>query len=341
MNGRGKSTVSQSLLLLAQTMLDTNSVENLQLTGRYAILGTYKDVVNSNGDKDCFSIILRCENETTQMVYKEFPDKPQLARIHEMTVNGESFIVEMTEANNNNSNKAEIHNPINIKSTSDIQSLQLLKTTRYVSAGRSGPQNTYHIKGNFEDDRDLDINGENVINILSRKGVAFVEEVRETLSRVLGGAAIRVNKVGEVIELHLNSKDGGNTYRPVNVGFGYSYVLSVIVAAHLAKEGSLLIVENPEAHLHPSAQSRIMNFLIKISKEKNLQLMIETHSDHVVNGMRIAIKKSVIDADDAHILHFSDSENIVSVITCNKEGELSEYPEDFMDEWTSQLLDLV
>lgn len=65
----------------------------------------------------------------------------------------------------------------------------------------------------------------------------------------------------------LNSHDGKDIFKPVNAGFGYSYVLPVIVAALMAKEGSMLIVENPEAHLHPAAQSRLMKFLIETGKE--------------------------------------------------------------------------
>lgn len=125
------------------------------------------------------------------------------------------------------------------------------------------------------------------------------------------------------------------------MGFGYSYVLPVIVAALMATEGSLLIVENPEAHLHPAAQSRLMKFLIETAKNKNLQLIIESHSDHVVNGMRIAMKK-LLSPKDGHIVYFSDEEDDqIQVITSDVNGTLSDYPDDFMDEWTSQMLKLV
>ena len=101
-----------------------------------------------------------------------------------------------------------------------------------------------------------------------------------------------------------------------------------------------MIIENPEAHLHPAAQSRIMKFLIDIAKEKNLQLIIETHSDHVVNGMRIAMKEGELGVNDAHVLYFSDDKP-VKMITCDSRGTMSDYPDDFLDEWTLQALKLV
>ena len=68
------------------------------------------------------------------------------------------------------------------------------------------------------------------------------------------------------------SKDNGEAFRPVNVGFGYSYILPIIVNMLVIPEGSVLIVENPEAHLFPAAQSRLMEFLVKYSQKRNIQV---------------------------------------------------------------------
>lgn len=108
-----------------------------------------------------------------------------------------------------------------------------------------------------------------------------------------------------------------------------------------------LIVENPEAHLHPGAQSRLAKFLIEVSIKNNIQLLIETHSDHVVNGLRIAMKQKLNDLspNDAEIIFFShddiNTNSSVEIIKCDRFGELSDYPDDFLDEWTKQLVTLV
>jgi predicted ATPase len=145
--------------------------------------------------------------------------------------------------------------------------------------------------------------------------------------------------------LLLNSRNGEQVFQPINVGFGYSYVLPVVVSALMAEKGSVLVVENPEAHLHPRAQSRIMEFLVKQALDNDLQLIIETHSDHVVNGLRISMKKGILLPKDGLVQHFAYDNGtvtpVITTITSDQEGNLSSYPDDFMDEWTEQMMQLV
>ena len=133
---------------------------------------------------------------------------------------------------------------------------------------------------------------------------------------------------------------------PVNVGFGYSYILPVLLTLLVAEENAKVVIENPEAHLHPGAVSRLTEVIVELAKKKNLQLFIETHSDHVINGLRIAVKHHACLQDDARILHFyrnslkGESPEVTQILI-DKEGNLSDYPDDFMDEWTNQMAELV
>ena len=335
-NGRGKSSVAQSLLLISQTMRVNNSLENLMLVGDFVDLGTFDDVKNNKSDADDFKISIRNTIDRVDMSFGCDPSKSQLAKLNGFLVNG----VDKFEIKSDEEGKEETENKLAIV-TSDVTLLQNLKLIRYVAAGRLGPVNSVLRKDNMLEDW-IGVNGENVINVLSNQGADFIDDVEKALSKVLSGATIKVNNGNERIELFLNSHDGKDIFKPVNVGFGYSYVLPVIVAALMAKKESLLIVENPEAHLHPAAQSRLMKFLIETAKNKNLQLIIESHSDHVVNGMRIAMKEKLLSPKDGHIVYFSDEEDDqIQVITSDVNGTLSDYPDDFMDEWTSQMLKLV
>ncbi|HJC99131.1 MAG TPA: DUF3696 domain-containing protein [Candidatus Phocaeicola merdavium] len=76
-----------------------------------------------------------------------------------------------------------------------------------------------------------------------------------------------------------------------------------------------------------------------------MQVLIETHSDHVVNGMRIAMKQNRLNPEKGIIIHFAhDNEEVaptIDFITCDKNGTLSGYPDDFMDEWTQQMFELI
>lgn len=127
-----------------------------------------------------------------------------------------------------------------------------------------------------------------------------------------------------------------------NVGFGISYVLPVILALVKAKEGELLILENPEAHLHPKGQ-RKMGELIARAAQGGVQIILETHSVHVLNGIRLSAKNSVLKPDKVRLFYFErrikeeKNEKIVFPVIQKpilwKDGRLSFWPDVFFDEW--------
>jgi predicted ATPase len=123
--------------------------------------------------------------------------------------------------------------------------------------------------------------------------------------------------------------------RPSNTGFGVSYCLPIIVAGLSARPGSVLLVESPEAHMHPSAQSSMGSFLARIAAS-GVQVFIETHSDHVLNGIR----KAVLDETHPigregvviHHLFVDDSMTIKEEIRIEESGNLSSRPAAFFDQ---------
>ncbi|CAM5621804.1 hypothetical protein SALBM217S_04209 [Streptomyces griseoloalbus] len=126
--------------------------------------------------------------------------------------------------------------------------------------------------------------------------------------------------------------------RPTNVGFGLTYALPVVVACLTATPESLILLENPEAHLHPKGQSR-MAALLSAAAATGAQLIVETHSDHVLNGLRIAVKQGVLQPQDTVIHYFSGNGAGTEVVTprIDKDGMLEQWPEGFFDEWESSL----
>lgn len=80
--------------------------------------------------------------------------------------------------------------------------------------------------------------------------------------------------------------------RPTNVGFGLTYVLPVVIACLTAQPGALLLLENPEAHVHPQGQSAVAR-LTCAAAAAGTQVIVETHSDHILNGVRLAVKRGV------------------------------------------------
>lgn len=340
-NGRGKSSFSQALLLIGQSMKERNDLDQLSIVGKLVQLDTFADIRTTDSGQDEVKFWIETEREKVEMGFSSFSDKSQLGRLSTLIYNGEDrFDVQTTQKAVANEEGQKV-----AFSTSDISVLQQLKSVVYISAGRFGPVNDEKRNDSLPTNS-IGTKGENLLNALSHQSQEFMNYVEKCLSKIMKGAAVKILDTSATrLELMLNSRDGDKIFRPVNVGFGYSYVLPVIVGTLLAEKGSVVIVENPEAHLHPGAQSRIMEFLIEQSEKKDLQLIIETHSDHVVNGMRISMKKDILKPSDGIIQHFAYTEKAISpeitCITCDAKGNLSDYPEDFQDEWTAQMLELV
>lgn len=100
-----------------------------------------------------------------------------------------------------------------------------------------------------------------------------------------------------IVENHYTK---GDPVVATNIGFGISYVLPIIVTGLIAKPDTIMVVENPEAHLHPSAQSKIGQFLAVIA-QSGVNVIVETHSDHVINGIQIATAKHIISKEHVSI----------------------------------------
>lgn len=135
-------------------------------------------------------------------------------------------------------------------------------------------------------------------------------------------------------------------YKPVNVGFGISYCLPIIVALLKAKPDDLVILENPEAHLHPQGQRKVGE-LIARAAQGCVQVIVETHSDHILNGIRLAVKQKVLEKEKVKLYYFcTKSENGVTLHTFEEprlddNGRLNFWPKGFFDEWDNTLLELL
>jgi len=128
---------------------------------------------------------------------------------------------------------------------------------------------------------------------------------------------------------------------PHNFGFGISYLLPIVVTGLLAQTGSVFVVENPEAHLHPSGQSRIGQFLAHIAFS-GVKIVLETHSEHVVNGIRLYALKHKVSPDRICINNFSivNTNPCVEQIPLNANMDILKWPEGFFDQEEKDLTEL-
>ena len=352
-NGRGKSSVFQSLLLLSQSLDKKNgSIDHLEINGDFVKLGTFDDVCNINSKNKSFSINYTTDDLTENSInvgFKRHPSKDRWANFCSFFVNGKNLIENASSAEVINDEKSlrtkKTGNNI-IGVTSTIAVIRQLLKVYYVSADRMGPMD-YAEKNDNRESNNLGIHGEHTINTVAllNNREKFIKDICGNMSYIMSGASMRIDtKDADFLKFFLDSVDNSKGFRPNNVGFGYSYILPIVLTCSIAESHSIIFIVNPEAHLHPGSQSRLMKFIINSAKKNKHQLFIETHSDHVINSIRIAVKEKLLDKNSTKILHFT-RESIEQPkcweINIDREGNLSDYPEGFMDEWAAQMSKLV
>ena len=150
------------------------------------------------------------------------------------------------------------------------------------------------------------------------------------------------DRTSSVLSLNIGMPNAkrGKGFKAINCVFGYSYVLSIVVNALTMKKGTL-VVENPEAHLHPQAQLRLTELLAK-AVEKDLQVFIETHSEHIVNGFRIqALHPDMpIGTSDVSI-YFFDEDYSVKHLNLEPNGRIKNWPKGFFDQFEWEMTEII
>lgn len=175
----------------------------------------------------------------------------------------------------------------------------------------------------------------------------FRVQLEAWMGRMVPGAQIFTTPHPDLNRVQMAIGRRGATAKalpPANTGFGISYALPVVVSGLLAAPGSMLIVENPEAHLHPGAQTAIGIFLASVASA-GVQVLVETHSENVLNGVRLAVLRDIIPHDDASFVFLSLGEGpgqpILHPITMDKAAELTSWPPGFFDQQGADLAEMM
>lgn len=237
----------------------------------------------------------------------------------------------------------------------------------YISADRLGPQALLPLNSSFTQTPQFGEQGEYVLDVLDHFKYSLIPESLKhpdaegrTLEYVLRAWLGEISPGVKFAFSTDNSTDSANAeidgFRPTNVGFGLSYTLPVLVAIlAMAAEapadgwnehwgerwserrlsgGAMVIVENPEAHLHPQGQTA-MGRLLALAASVGVQVVVETHSDHLMDGIRLAVKEELVDANDVAFHYLSKNEEGVSSIASpqlHSNGKLDFWPEGFFDQ---------
>lgn len=341
-NGRGKSTVLQSLLLLGQNIRKKEDIENLHVNGNFVELDLFNDIINCNHRKDSTvsitigSDVPNCES--IRLEYRLDKQKPRTGKLTGLIVNHHNYFV-----------KKLIYGDfaVNSKSPAKIGSYSLLKTYptaivqvfdkfNYISASRLGPTK-YEDKSDLSDVNTVGRIGEKSLNVLA-SDKKLIEKVNKHIRYIMDDGTMTVsgnNENSSVLNLYMKTAISKNKkVKSINCGYGYQYVLPIVIAASVNKSGCLF-VENPEAHLHPKAQTRLLEVICKEMAEPNnkLQLLIETHSEHVINSIRLCTLKEDIGLkrEDTSFYYFKENYE-VKHLKLDENAMFEEWPDGFFDE---------
>lgn len=335
LNGMGKSTLLQSLLLLRQSYQE-NRLSALKLNGKYVKLGNGSDILYERAEEERISLNIKEDNCEIKTLFSYASGTDLLENLlHKCELSSDSILFG--------------------------------NHFIYLSAYRIEPQDLYRIADEKElSEREFGNTGEYAIHYLNVYGNRSIEndfvlynqmedrslyhQVKCWLSLIAPGILpqISVNTGLRNAELKYTFREGSentNAYKSVNVGFGITYVLPIVIAILSAKPGDLLLLENPEAHIHPAGQ-RWLGELIAQACAGGVQILVETHSDHVLNGIRLTIKKARLAPEKAGVFFFYKDEedqfkHKTKLPSIDADGRIDIWPEGFLDEWDNALLELL
>lgn len=340
-NAGGKSTALQALLLLTQGLREAPNVNLLPLNGSIVDLGSGGDVIRHSASPQMLSF--GAESSRERAIWHFAVDKDLSARglicLDRISYDRDG------ESVNVPNNRMLPHS----MSTSGL--VGTLRNTTFIGAGREMqfeaypvPRSSAHVRGDvgrsgeyapywyleFADDE---------VSPMRRHPTDNRETVRAQvdawLSELFPSARANAERLAVDAPVRLSFSLGQTSpwSKPANVGYGLSYAFPMIVALLTAEHGSTVVIDSAEAHLHPQAQSHVGYFLARMAGS-GLNVFAESHSDHLLNGARLAVRDGLLKPNDATI-HFFDRRAqapSVTTVAVDKNGAISDWPEGFFDQ---------
>lgn len=338
LNSTGKSSVLQSLLLLRQSCLRDDLLDRvgLVLNGDLVSIGTGKDALFKRAKEDVITFEIGMNNDIKGTWIFDCDRQSDIMRISTLSI-ADAAVYDSGLFNDNfHYLKAERIAPRNYFQMSDFQVRQ------HQQIGSQG-EFTAHF---------LSINEyakipHHQLSHPSAQSDSLKSQVEAWLGEISPGTRIDIglHSAMDLVNLQCSYEDN-NSYRLTNVGFGIIYILPIIVAILSAASDTLILLENPEAHLHPRGQSK-MGELIALAASCGIQIILETHSDHVLNGIRKAVKYKKLEADKVQINYFErylkKGQPTTEIITPRiyQSGGIDRWPDGFFDQAEKDLMDLL
>ena len=215
----------------------------------------------------------------------------------------------------------------------------------YLGPTRVEPQRHYHWEG--EQPEGIGQWGQNAIDALlsaridrlttpSENGDVPIEErISGWLRKMDLAHAFSLKRTGprhgKNYELRIQQSPASPAVTLVDTGYGLSQFLPALVFCYYAPEGSTLILEQPGMHLHPKVQSQLADLLIEVVTKRNLQVLVESHSEHLLTRLQLRIAEEKIDADETALYFCENNAGVSKIKTLDVDelGNIKNWPPDF------------
>lgn len=328
-NSSGKSTLLQAILLFFQTYPVASRAEQLPvgLNGNLISLGDFRENKSVNISTSKIAVAIKFSDTPIDTAEVYFKEDQNLRCV----------------ASNNFTLDA-----IDIISNSDIDYVR--DKLQYLSCHRIGVQDVYGKNYSLEG---IGQNGEYAIDYLEQNksrpleqnlivdtsSETLVAQVNHWLKYIVNASITTEGIYGTDIVKASYIVGESRAARPKNVGSGISYLISILILCLASEPCDILIIENPEIHLHPSAQSKVSEFLYFIAKTGR-QIFVETHSDHIFNGVRAGIASGEVDSKLVSVNYFElDEKNCTknTVIEFGRHGRIKNYIPGLFDQFDIDL----
>lgn len=347
-NASGKSTVLQALLLLHQTMRDHEWSTRLMLNGSATRMGTVGDIISPTG-RDTIEIGLSGQESSVHWSFTGA--RPEMS----MDVSG-------MRVNETEERPPRVVRNLMPQGFHDDSMVECLRRISLLSAERLGPRETYPLM-DPKRAASTDPAGEYAASTLHTRGdgpalpgltisgaaPTLRRQVEAHMMRLFPEFELSVNKISmaSAVTLGIRTSSEMNHVSPKHTGFGVTQALPIILTVLAANEGDTILVENPEVHLHPSGQTTMGQFLAEAAGA-GIQVLVETHSDHVVNGIRKAVIGEKARPEDVAFIYFRPLSQVTgagmpqsTVLGIDKRGNLDDWPDGFFDQFDKDMRELL
>ena len=341
-NAAGKSTTLQALLLLTQALRDAPDGRRLHLNGDLVNLGSADAIIRRNASEKSLQLGIASIGKPEERIRWTFGHKSEWSArglMHLATVEysrdgiPEEPVCKIQPVDGHSQLVSAMRNAIFLSAERKAQ-IEIFPAPRepWRPLGDVGANGEYAAYWYLE-------YADETVDIARRHPEDDRETVRAQVDAWLGeifpGSRVNAARLtpDSPVLLTFSSSRTSSWVRPANVGYGLSYAFPMLVALLTAAPGSIVVVDSAEAHLHPRAQSAVGRLLGRMAGA-GIQIFVETHSDHLLNGIRLAVRDSLLD-QSAVALHFFGPDNDIGkilTVAIDKTGAISDWPEGFFDQ---------